>query len=466
MAELITDTTSDNNDDYSLEAVPEDKRMPWKSILNVTLGITGAMIFMQVAGEMAIAYGSKTAITAMVYATILNGILATIFAFFSAKTGLNSNLIARGAGYGFVGAAITSLIYASNFIVLAAIEGSIMSHAIHAYIPSIPVWVIMIILGIGIIPLNWYGMRQLNKFQKYSLPVYIILLVSGIIIALNMDTVSALGNWLTFQPDSKVSGGIALLTCMGIFNGIIGLQTLLTADYARYIKPKEIKYSLLIGFAPQIGSYFIMGMVGIWFALRFAESNPGIYMVTVLGIGGAAYTVLSQLRINLINIYSGSLSLTNFFSRVLGFTPGRVFWVVVTAGLALVAMLSNVIDHIGPVLTFQGVSMFAWTASMIADLLIVKKVMKIGPSHIEYRQGYLRDWNPVGPIALLLGAAVGCYFALFHPGTIPAATSAFIAAAISFIAHIVLAAITKGKYYYLTEKQNKEGFSNIAEQKL
>ncbi len=463
MAELITNTTSDENDDFSLEAVPEDKRMPWKSILNVTLGITGAMIFMQVAGEMAIAYGSKTAITAMIYATILNGILASIFAYFAARTGLNSNLMARGTGYGFVGAAMTSLIYASNFIVLASIEGSIMSHAIHAYIPSIPVWVIMVILGIGIIPLNWYGMRQLNKFQKYSLPIYIILLISGIIIALNMDIASAPTNWLTFQPDSQVSGGIALLTCMGIFNGIIGLQSLLTADYARYIKPKEIKFSLLIGFAPQIGSYFIMGMVGIWFALRFAESNPGIYMVTVLGIGGAGYTVLSQLRINLINLYSGSLSLANFFSRILGFTPGRVFWVVVTAGLALIAMLSNVIDYIGPVLTFQGVSMFAWTASMIADLLIVKKIMKIGPSYLEYRQGYLRNWNPVGPIALLLGSAIGCYFALFHPGTVLAATSAFIAAAISFIVHIVLAAITQGKYYYSAENHSLEELSNLTE---
>ncbi|WP_071394209.1 purine-cytosine permease family protein [Bacillus tuaregi] len=448
MAELLTNEQAGEKDDFTLDAVPVEKRMPWLSILNVTLGITGAMIFMQVAGQMALAYGSRNAIIAMVYATVINGILATIFAFFAAKTGLNSNLMARGAGYGFVGAALTSLIYASNFIVLAAIEGSIMSHAIHAYIPSLPIWLIMVILGIGIIPLNWYGMKQLNKFQKYSLPIYLILLVSGIIFALNMKVAPAATNWITFLPEGQATGGLALLTCMGVYNGIIGLQSLLTADYARYLKPKEIKFgSLLIGFLPQIGSYFIMGMVGIWFALRFAESNPGVYMVTVLGIGGAAYTVLSQLRINLINLYSGSLSLANFFSRIFHFTPGRVFWVVVTAMVALIAMLSNIIDHIGAILTFQGVSMFAWTASMVADLLIVKKVLKIGPSQIEYRRGFLRDWNPVGPIALLLGSVVGSYFAIFQQGTISAAISAFIAAGISFVVHIILAVATKGKYY-------------------
>jgi purine-cytosine permease-like protein len=456
MAELIMNSKIKEKDDFALEAVPEQYRMSWPSILNVTMGIAGAMVFMQVSGQMALTYGSMNAILAIIYATMTNGILATIFAYFAAKTGLNSNLMARGTGYGFVGAALTSLIYASNFIVLASIEGSIMAHAIHAYTPSIPVWMIMVILGLGIIPLNWYGMKQLNKFQKYSLPVYSILLVSGIVIALNMD-VSTPTNWLTFLPQGQAIGGVALLTCIGIFNGIVGLQSLLTADYARFIKPKEIKFaSFAVGFLPQLGSYFIMGMVGIWFAVRFAESNPGVYMVTVLGIGGAVYTVLSQLRINLINIYSGSLSLANFFSRIFRFAPGRVFWVVVTAGIAVLVMLSNVIEHIGAVLTFQGVSMFAWTASMIADLLVVKKVLKIGPSHIEYRRGFLRDWNPVGPIALLIGSVVGSYFAILQPGTISAAISAFVAGAIAFVVHIVLAVVTQGKYYDVTEAKSDE----------
>jgi purine-cytosine permease-like protein len=124
---------------------------------------------------------------------------------------------------------------------------------------------------------------------------------------------------------------------------------------------------------------------------------------------------------------------------------------VVSAGVAVVLMLSNVNDHIGAILTFQGVSMFAWTASMIADLLIVKKLLKIGPSHIEYRRGELRDWNPVGPIALLIGSVVGAYFALFNPGTISAATSAFMAGGIAFVIHIILAITTQGKYYYVNQ---------------
>jgi purine-cytosine permease-like protein len=124
-----------------------------------------------------------------------------------------------------------------------------------------------------------------------------------------------------------------------------------------------------------------------------------------------------------------------------------VFWVVAAAALACAAMLANVLDVVGPVLTFQGVFMFAWAASMIADLLVVKVGLGIGPAELEYRQDRLRPWNPVGPIALVVGSSVGGYLALASSRPILTASSAFIAGAISFVIHIALAVATKGKYY-------------------
>ena len=68
----------------------------------------------------------------------------------------------------------------------------------------------------------------------------------------------------------------------------------------------------MIGFIPQIFCFGVMGLLGIWFGVRFAESNPGVYIVTILGLGGVLFTMLTQLRINVTNIYSASLSLSNF----------------------------------------------------------------------------------------------------------------------------------------------------------
>lgn len=452
----VKNQREEQKEDYSLNKVPFHWRMNWYSLTNVTLGVATAMFFMQVSGQMALAYGSVNAMLAGIYATLITGLLATGVAFFAAKNGLNANLMARGAGYGFVGSALTSLLLAVNFIIYLAIEGAIMSHAIHAYIPAIPVWVYMIIVSLGIIPLNWYGIKQLDKLQKYSLPIYLVLLITGMVIAANMDLPYS-SDWLSFMPEGGAIGGVALLTCFGIMNGVIGSQTLLTSDYARFIKPEQIKFApFAVGFLPQFVAFFVMGMVGIWFGVRFAESNPGIYMVTVMGVWGALFTILTQLRINITNLYSGSLALSNFFARVFRFAPGRVFWVVGTSVIALVLMLLGIIHFLESVLTFMGVFLFSWVASLIADLVVVKKILKIGPSHLEHRRGFLRDWNPVGPIALITASVVGAIFAYGLVGSTLAAVSAYISGVISFTLHVLLAVITRGKYYLARPVNNDE----------
>lgn len=50
--------------------------MAWPRIVNVTLGIAGAMSFMQVSGQMALEFGTPNAILASAYATMATGLLA------------------------------------------------------------------------------------------------------------------------------------------------------------------------------------------------------------------------------------------------------------------------------------------------------------------------------------------------------------------------------------------------------
>src|SRR5262245_47570140 len=47
-------TAPHDTEDYALSPVPPAARMSWLRILNVTVGIAGAMIFMQVSGQMAL----------------------------------------------------------------------------------------------------------------------------------------------------------------------------------------------------------------------------------------------------------------------------------------------------------------------------------------------------------------------------------------------------------------------------
>jgi len=106
-------------------------------------------------------------------------------------------------------------------------------------------------------------------------------------------------------------------------------------------------------------------------------------------------------------------------------------------------------------LTFMGVFLFSWVASLYADFLIVRKVLKLGTEKIEYRESHLPAWNPVGPIALVVASVIGSILAYGLAGPILAAVSAFVAGFISFVLHVILAVATKGKYYTKSEETSE-----------
>ncbi|MCM3757092.1 cytosine permease [Sporosarcina aquimarina] len=455
----VTDSTNEYKEeieelesDYSLDRVPrEDRTKGWLSITNITFGIATAIFYFQMGSVMALSYGAANAMISSTYAIIVAGILGTVIAYLSAKSGMNVNLLSRGGGFGYIGSSLTSLIYASNFIMYCAFEGLILVSAVHHFFPTLPKWILIIVFGSIVIPLNWFGIEQLDKLQKWSMPVFVVFLITAIIISFYKPAVYT-GAVFSYMPEGVTLGGTALLMCIGMHNGIMGLTALLASDYARFLKPKDIKLgSFMIGFIPQIFCFGVMGGLGIWFGVRFMEPDPGVYIVLLLGIGGALFTMLTQLRINVTNIYSSSLSLSNFFENMFRFTPGRRFWVVVSGVSAMLLMLANIVDHLSTMMTFQGVFLLSWAAILVTDALVVKKLMKIGPNYYVARQEYLYRWNPVGVVSLLVASLLGTLAALGYMGIFLESTAAFFAAVLASILTVLLAKVTKGKYYLLRE---------------
>ncbi|WP_338471518.1 permease [Niallia sp. XMNu-256] len=445
-------TDSNNGEDYSLDRVPRDKRiMGWLSITNITFGIATAIFYFQMGSVMALKYGALNAIISAVYAILVAGILSTYIAYLSAKSGMSVNLLSRGGGFGYIGASLTSFIYATNFIMYCALEGMILVAAVHHFLPIIPEWVLIVFFGSIVIPLNWFGIKQLDKLQKWSLPIFFIFLIAAIIMNLITPSVYE-GNFWTYLPDGVQVGGTALLFCIGMQHGIMGLTPLLATDYARFLKPKDTKIGIFaIGFIPQIFCFGVMGGLGIWFGIRQGEPNPGVYIVLLLGVWGALFTMLTQIRINVTNIYSGSLSLASFFENIFNFTPGRRVWVVVTGVSAIFLMLGGIVNHLELAMTFQGVFLLTWAAILVTDAVLIKKILKIGPGYYEARQSYLHKWNPVGVGSLIIASGLGTIAALGFMGEFLRSTAAFFASILAAIITLIIAVYTKGRYYVIEE---------------
>ncbi|WP_026907398.1 purine-cytosine permease family protein [Paucisalibacillus globulus] len=450
-------------DDYSLGRVPREKRnMGWLSITNITFGIATAIFYFQMGSVMALQFGAINAIISAVYAIIVAGILGTFIAYLSAKSGMNVNLLSRGGGFGYIGASLTSFIYATNFIMYCALEGMILVAAVHEFFPTIPEWALILFFGTIVIPLNWFGIKQLDKLQKWSLPLFFLFLIAAIVMALSTPSEYD-GYFWSYMPEGVQVGGTALLLCIGMQHGIMGLTPLLASDYARFLKPKDMKVGIFaIGFIPQIFCFGVMGGLGIWFGVRLGEPNPGVYIVLLLGIWGVLFTMLTQVRINITNIYSGSLSLANFFENVFKFKPGRRFWVVVTGVSAIVLMLGGIVNHLELAMTFQGVFLMTWATILVIDATIVKKVLKIGPGYYESRQVNLFKWNPVGVASLIISCTLGTLAALGFMGEFLQSTAAFFSSILAAILTIILAITTKGKYYIRKEANDIDKEDYIA----
>lgn len=97
------------------------------------------MVFMQLGSIMAISFVSVNAIIALVYATVASSLLSVGTYHLAGRSGMNVNLMARGGGFGYIGASLTSIIYAQNFIMYCAIEGAIMAAAVYEYLPIVPI---------------------------------------------------------------------------------------------------------------------------------------------------------------------------------------------------------------------------------------------------------------------------------------------------------------------------------------
>jgi purine-cytosine permease-like protein len=159
--------------------------------------------------------------------------------------------------------------------------------------------------------------------------------------------------------------------------------------------------------------------------------------------------VLSQVKINVTNAYSGSLRWTNVFATVFKWYPGRIYFVFFNVGIALTLMELNMFSFLNSLLDFYSNVAIAWIGALFADLVINKPLLKTSPSFVEYKRAHLPSFNPVGFGAMGVASVVSivAYFHAFGPTM--RAWSPFLALAIALVLSPLLSLLLKHRNVYL-----------------
>ena len=459
---------NENREDYSLRFAAHSFRR-WSPFVVATTALGGIAYLADFAigASIVLSYGFTSGVLAILAAAFIIFVTGVPIASACAKYGVDMDLLTRGAGFGYFGSTLTSLVYASFTVIFFSLEGSIMGQAFKLAL-GIPLPIGYLLSTLIVLPFALYGMGAVAKMQTWTQPLWIAgLILPFVVVAIREP--GKIGEFASFGGTEGAGSGFSAIGFglgMGVALSLIG-QIGEQADYLRFMPEKTASNKrswwgavlaagpgwVILGALKQIGggllAFLALGVIGKAEALEpiapYLEAvKPALGPVALTF--AALFVVVSQIKINTTNAYSGSLSFANFFSRVLHKHPGRVWYVLVNCGIALALMEFGAFGFLNKILGFYSNVAIAWIGAVTADLVIAKP-LGLSPRYIEFKRAYLHKINPVGFGSMVVASAVSitAYFGVF--GSFLAAFSPLLALLIAIVGVPLLAVLTKGKYY-------------------
>ncbi|WP_064684811.1 hybrid sensor histidine kinase/response regulator [Rhizobium bangladeshense] len=478
-------------EDYALRFTAKSARhFSSQRIAQTAIGAISFLALEAIGGAITLSYGTTNALYAIIVASLAMLAIGLPISRYAIRHGVDIDLLTRGAGFGYIGSTITSLIYASFTFMLFAIEASIMSGALELAL-GIPLWIGYIVSAVMVIPLVTHGVRLISKFQLMTQPFWIVLNILPFLFIAFMDW-EKFDLWRAFAGIRHVSGppgtvadfdlvefGAASAVILALMSQI-GEQ----ADFLRFLPPeprRKWRHRLAVFLAgpgwvvigaPKLlaGSFLVVLTLASGVPVDRAADPAQMYL-TAFGymvpwpnaalLLMAAFVVVSQLKINVMNAYAGSLAWSNFFSRLTHSHPGRVIWLVFNVAIALLLMELGIYRLLEETLGIFSIVAMAWLCTIFADLFI-NKPLGLAPPGIEFKRAHLYDINPVGLGAMAMSATVSliAHFGAFGP--LAASLAPYISLAVALIASPALAWVTKGKFYLARKpRQSWKNLTNI-----
>ncbi len=348
--------------------------------------------------------------------------------------------------------------------------GSIMAQGLKLGL-GLPLWLGYAASTLIIFPLVIYGMKVLSTLQVWTTPLWLVLMVLpfGYLLISHPESIQ---DFFAYQGANGVKGfdmGSTLLAA-GVCLSLIA-QIAEQNDYLRFMPPKtpENKRSwwtwLILAGPGWVFFGAIKQIIGLFLAVylighvadsagvanqpvhQFLEIYDNFLPKWLALTLAVILVVISQIKINVTNAYSGSLAWTNSYTRITNHYPGRIVFLGVNLLIALVLMEANMFDFLNTILGFYANCGMAWIVVVASDIAINKFVLKLSPMKPEFRRGMLYAFNPVGFGSMLIAAGLSVIAFFGGLGEALRPYSPLVAIVLGLVLPPIFAVATKGKYY-------------------
>lgn len=478
-------------EDYSLRYTAKSFRR-WKPfvIANTALGGISFLALEAIGGAITLSFGFSNAFPAILLVCALVFITNLPIAYYSSKYNIDMDLLTRGAGFGYIGSTITSLIYACFTFIFFALEAAIMAQALEIYF-GLPIVIGYLVSSIVIIPITFLGVTMISQLQLVSQPIWVVMLVAPFVFIFYKEP-DVLAEWVAFaggRPGASEFNYLHFGAATGVLFALV-VQIGEQVDYLRFLPDKTDRnrlnwWAAVISAGPgwiiigglKILAGSLLAVLAVESGIPFADAVEPIHMyITAYGYvsddawialtAATVFVLISQMKINVTNAYAGSLAWSNFYSRVTHYHPGRVVWLVFNIIISLLLMLMGVFETLEAVLTVYSNVAIAWIGAIFADLTVLKP-LRVSPSAVEFKRAHLYNVNPVGCGAMAIASVVSIAAYGGMLGAVAEAYSAELSLGIAFAVTIALGVLTKGRYYIaredsLPERMKAEGSISCA----
>lgn len=376
--------------------IPAEQRQKWYSIALVWIGAMICVSSLMVGGMLG--NGMKLG-TCTLTVLIGYGIVCVYMCFMGMQgcdTGLPTAVMAGGSlgekGGNYVISAILALACIGWFGIQAAVCGASFSSMMESMTGlAIPAWISSIVWGIIMVASASFGFKGLKWLNYIAVPLLIIVLVYGLIVAMvTHDGVAAIAAYEPVAP-------IGILSGISLTVGSFAVGGSLAGDYCRFAKSRgDVIKSSVVGVLP---SGLLILLIGAILSIVTGEYDISV-VLTAAGVPaiGLVALIAATWTTNVTNAYSGGLSL----SVLAGLDESRSRICTAIAGLVGTILAAvGIMDKFTAFLTLLCALIPAFVGVIIADYWIVGKGKK---ENFVIREGVFAP----GMIAFLCGAFVAC----------------------------------------------------------
>ena len=377
--------------DYSLDAVKEGDKKGFWSMLFIMLGFTFFSASMLTGGTLGSGLTFKDFMIAVLIGNLILGIYTGFLAYISADTGLSTHLLAKYS-FGEKGSYLVSFLLGVTQIGWFGVGIAMIALPIHK-VTGISVPLLVILSGVAMTSSAFFGMKTLAIISFISVPA--IALLGGKSMLDAIQSAGGMKEILALAPTAPITMGTAVSLTIGSF--ISGGST--TADFTRFAKSTKISVSTTV-LAFFVGNtlMFTFGAVGSMVTgfsdISEVMFSQGLIIPAIIVLGLNIWTTNDNA------IYTSGLGFSNITKKprhliilVLGFL-GTVFALFLYTNFQVfLGSLGTFIPPVGGIL--------------IADYFLFDKD--------RYKHFSTQEFKQLN-IPALVSAGIGSLVAMYTPG--------------------------------------------------